>query len=157
MDGTQAENAPDRTVVVILPFRDRSVLMQLRDAKEGIAFPGKWGFFGGAMEDGETPETAAFRELAEEIGYHPTGLIALGSGVIPEVNVLSHAFACPLEVELDQLELTEGMDMAWFSYEELLRGRRYSDRQASEYGVTPLPYLAKTFRALLDTMNGPVE
>ncbi len=155
MGPSAAEGAPDRTVVVILPFRGRSVLMQLRDAKEGIAFPGQWGFFGGAIEGGETPEMAARRELAEEIGYRPARLISLGRGIIPEVNVLSHAFACPLEVELDQLELTEGMDMAWFSYEDLLHGRRYSDSQASEFGVTPLPYLAKTFRALLDVMDEP--
>lgn len=155
MGATSAESAPDRTVVVILPFRGRSVLMQLRDAKEGIAFPGQWGFFGGAIEGDESPEMAARRELEEEIGYRPARLIALGRGIIPEVNVLSYAFACPLEVAMDQLELTEGMDMAWFSYEELLHGRRYSDSQASEFGVTPLPYLAKTFRALLDVMDDP--
>ncbi len=55
-----------KSVVVILPYRERRVLMQLRDDKEGIAFPGKWGFFGGGIEPGESPEGAARRELAKE-------------------------------------------------------------------------------------------
>jgi 8-oxo-dGTP diphosphatase len=146
-----------KEVVVILPYRGRSVLMQLRDDKEGIAFPGKWGFFGGAIEPGEVPEDAARRELAEEIGYHANELVRLGSGIIPQVEVLSHAFACPLEVEMDALVLTEGMDMAWFDLDELMSGTRVSVRFGKPYGVTPLPYLAQTFRALLGVLAGPAE
>jgi 8-oxo-dGTP pyrophosphatase MutT (NUDIX family) len=146
--GGVAGNGPDRTVVVILPYREGQVLMQLRDDKEGIAFPGKWGFFGGAVEPGESPEDAARRELAEEIGYHTDRLTPLGSTVIPEVEVLSHAFACSLEVELDELVLGEGMDMAWISLDELMSGAHFSTRRQKNYAVTPLSYLARTFRAM---------
>lgn len=138
-----------KSVVVILPYHDRRVLMQLRDDKEGIAFPGKWGFFGGGIEPGESPEEAALRELAEEIGYHATVLMPLGSGIIPEVEVFSHAFGCLLDVDIAALELTEGMDMAWFDFDELMRGSRFSLKQQRPYGVTPLPYLARTFQTLL--------
>jgi 8-oxo-dGTP pyrophosphatase MutT (NUDIX family) len=142
-----------KEVVVILPYRDGRVLMQLRDDKEGIAFPGKWGFFGGAIEPGEDPEQAARRELAEEIGYHADELVRLGSGIIPQVEVLSYAFACPLPVEMDALVLTEGMDMAWFDLDQLMSGTRVSVRLGKPYGVTPLPYLAQTFRALLGVLG----
>lgn len=141
-----------KTVVVILPYHEGRVLMQLRDDKEGIAFPGKWGFFGGGIEPGESPEEAALRELAEEIGYHATTLVPLGCGIIPEVEVFSHAFGCRLDVGIEALELTEGMDMAWFDFDELMRGTRFSLKKQRPYKVTPLPYLAQTFQTLLASL-----
>lgn len=44
------------------------VLMQLRDSRTDIAAPGLWSFFGGALEPGEAPGTAARREFFEETG-----------------------------------------------------------------------------------------
>ena len=43
-------------------------LMQLRDPKIGIFYPGHWGLFGGAIEPGETEAEALARELGEELG-----------------------------------------------------------------------------------------
>ena len=91
------------------PYRERRVLMQLRDDKEGIAFPGKWGFFGGGIEPGESPEgVAPGAELLEEVADHATTLVPLGCGVIPEVEVFSHAFGCLLEVDIEALEADRG-------------------------------------------------
>lgn len=44
------------------------VLTHLRDDFPHLAFPGHWDFPGGALEEGETAETCALRELAEEYG-----------------------------------------------------------------------------------------
>jgi len=54
-------------VGAILVTPDEKVLMQLRDADVPIWFPGRWGLFGGAIDEGETPEAALARELSEEI------------------------------------------------------------------------------------------
>jgi 8-oxo-dGTP pyrophosphatase MutT (NUDIX family) len=51
---------------------DGEYLLQLRDTKHGIFFPGAWGCFGGAVEEGETPQDAFVRELTEELGWAPT-------------------------------------------------------------------------------------
>lgn len=47
-----------------------SVLLLLR-APSATDFPLTWCFPGGGIDDGETPEQAAIRESAEEIGYTP--------------------------------------------------------------------------------------
>lgn len=56
-----------KVVCAVLTVGDRYV-MQLRDFIPGIAAPGTWGLFGGAMEAGESPQEAIQRELYEELG-----------------------------------------------------------------------------------------
>ena len=52
----------------VLLVDDRGwILLQLRDANG--AYPHHWGTVGGMVEPGETVESAARRELAEETGY----------------------------------------------------------------------------------------
>jgi 8-oxo-dGTP pyrophosphatase MutT (NUDIX family) len=46
--------------------------LQLRDNIPGIAYPGMWSLFGGALEPDEDPERGLRREIMEELG------IALG-------------------------------------------------------------------------------
>ncbi len=56
----------DASCAIILTS-DKGFLLQLRDNKKGIFFPGHWGFFGGAIERNETPKQAIIREIKEEI------------------------------------------------------------------------------------------
>jgi 8-oxo-dGTP pyrophosphatase MutT (NUDIX family) len=42
-------------------------LLQLRDKKAGIYYPGYWGLFGGACDSHESPFVAVKRELKEEL------------------------------------------------------------------------------------------
>ncbi len=54
------------SVDIILRFND-AVVLQRRDHDASISSPGKIGFFGGQVEPGENPTSAARRELTEEI------------------------------------------------------------------------------------------
>ena len=65
------KNSNKRVVVAFLHKNFESYLLQLRDFNSSITYPGHWGAFGGALEKGESPKTAVFRELTEEIGYTP--------------------------------------------------------------------------------------
>tara|TARA_Y100000310_G_C20165400_1_gene571120 strand:+ start:81 stop:470 length:390 start_codon:yes stop_codon:yes gene_type:complete len=57
-----------RDCAVILLYDKGKILLQHR-ADDVKRFPGKWGFFGGGIEEGETPEEAVKRETKEELEY----------------------------------------------------------------------------------------
>jgi len=109
--------------IAILHTADR-FLMQLRDNIPGIIYPGCWGFFGGHLDPGETPEAAVKRELLEEIGYSPPVISAFRCYSDPDV--IRHVFQAPLTVELDQLVLGEGWDLGLLTLQEISQGECYS-------------------------------
>jgi 8-oxo-dGTP diphosphatase len=53
---------------VLLFDREGKLLIYLRDNKPEIPFPDYWDFFGGHIEEGETPDQALVREVGEELG-----------------------------------------------------------------------------------------
>ncbi len=60
-------------VGVILVKPDGSVLAQHRDNNPDILGSNTWSVVGGALEEGESPEKGAARELLEETGYAVNG------------------------------------------------------------------------------------
>jgi 8-oxo-dGTP pyrophosphatase MutT (NUDIX family) len=60
---------PSDAVAAVLIHEDGRYIMQLRDQKPGIFYPGHWGCFGGAVEHGEEPIAALRRELREELEF----------------------------------------------------------------------------------------
>lgn len=62
--------AVNDAVAAIITLEDGRFLMQLRDDKPDIWYPGYWGCFGGAVDRGETPEQALKRELFEELEFN---------------------------------------------------------------------------------------
>ena len=64
---------PGHSVVGIICTEDGLYLAQLRSQKKGIYYPGYWGFFGGGVESGESPEDALQREIMEELNLEIWG------------------------------------------------------------------------------------
>ena len=54
-------------VAAILVDQKRHYLLQLRDERPDIWYPGHWGFFGGSVDAGEDESEALRRELREEL------------------------------------------------------------------------------------------
>ena len=54
--------------MVLLFDRFNRLLLYQRDDKPEITFPNHWDFFGGHLEEGETPQETLVREVKEEIG-----------------------------------------------------------------------------------------
>jgi 8-oxo-dGTP diphosphatase len=104
--------------------------MQLRDNIPGIVYPGCWGFFGGHLEAGETPEVAVKRELEEEIGYVANYLLPFDC--YDDQGVVRHVFHEPLSVGLPELVLQEGWDMGLLDPAAIRSGRHYSAQAGEE-------------------------
>ena len=111
-------------VAIAILHRDDKFLFQLRDDIPNIVYPAHWGFFGGHIDPGETPHEAVVRELQEEITYFPPSISEVGCYSDPKVE--RHVFHAPLTVDLDQLVLKEGWDMALLTPEQIHHGSCYS-------------------------------
>ena len=86
--------------------------------------PPPWGFFGGAIETGETPLQAVVREAREElsVSLSPTSLTYSGehNGQFRDLNFTLHAFLWPFDGDLSRLHQTEGAGMELVSTAEML-------------------------------------
>jgi 8-oxo-dGTP diphosphatase len=91
------------------------LLMQERD-EHPVIDPEKWGFPGGHVEPGESPEHAAYRELKEE-----TGLVVPPGGLAPVARIdLVH----PDSPHVDTVHLFAGQTTATDEDIRLGEGRR---------------------------------
>lgn len=115
-------------MAAIILLADDQYLLQHRDAKPDIFYPGHWGFFGGALEPGEFPETALTRELDEELGIRvlPSELTFFSEFTfdfrfVEGTRIARLFFECRLKPgDETRLRLSEGQGMAVFRSEEAL-------------------------------------
>lgn len=113
-------------VVALIMTEGGSYLMQLRDQRAGIFYPGYWGLFGGAVDEGEDPLDALYRELNEELN-----LEAHNARIFTRLDIdlnpmgLSKIYRIFYEVTLAQADLSrlilrEGAMMKTFYPKEIL-------------------------------------
>ena len=139
---------------MLLPYVQGKVLMQLRDDRAGIAHPRAWGFFGGSICEGETPEEAVRREAIEELRYEPETITKLGAVRIPDLHHLSsHAYYCSLTVSVESLVLNEGMDLGLFTREELRLKRLHSAKMKQDFPIADTPYILATVEQLFHRLG----
>ena len=142
---------PTESVVTFLHVDYTKCLLQLRDFKPSIAFPGVWGGFGGQIEKGESPKLAGCRELKEELGYSPNRISYFRdyhfdkSVVCARRDVHLHVYYGELKVSISDLILNEGQDMGLFSRSEIIEGKLYSQKLRRK-----LPIAEPTMAILLD-------
>lgn len=107
---------PAAVLVPIVAHPDPTVLLTLRSPRLS-SHAGQVSFPGGRIEDGETPEAAAVREAAEEVGLDPRlpeligrlpeHLTGTGFRVIPVVALVPS----PLNLTPDPAEVTETFEL----------------------------------------------
>lgn len=128
-------------VAAIIVTPDNRFLMQLRDDKPGIWYPNCWSFFGGAIEEGETPSDALRRELQEELSFSPREIryftqVAWDFAAWNLGVKLRYIFTVPLdERELAGLKLGEGQEMRLFSATDVLRVPRLAPYDGLALGL----------------------
>ena len=99
---------------------DGRLLLHHRDDKPGIAHPGCWAGFGGAVEDGESVEEALRREVEEETGLVVTDPRLLLETVDAEGDGrLVTLFYTVGGIRPDQIDLREGAGVGVHSLADL--------------------------------------
>jgi mutator protein MutT len=117
--------------VALIIFYDKDKRILLQD-RRGISKLGSdWGFFGGEIEQGETPEQAVVRETKEELYFDLKDYRYVGEyGYEIEESlkkkftnfkfdaVSCKVFIAPLKDNLSKFKLKEGKKMRMFTLEE---------------------------------------
>ena len=127
----------------VIILSDNRYLIQLRDFKPNIIYPGHWGFFAGHWETGETAEAAMRRELQEELRLQPQNLNFLGSFII-DGNRRIHAHKCQQNNGLESLTLQEGQEIGAFTKEEIANNTLFSKKFKKYFPISPIS--AKVFK-----------
>ena len=132
-------NAPDywfddyhthAAAAVFLLTPDRRLILQLRDNKPDIHYPGMITAFGGGAEAGETPAECALRELEEETGLRARAEDLTRLGAVSNVDFRGHPTAAVFfllrGVDRAELVITEGAAVV-LSFEEAAADPRLTE------------------------------
>jgi 8-oxo-dGTP pyrophosphatase MutT (NUDIX family) len=123
-------------VALIVLGQTPRYLMQLRDQKAGIFYPGHWGLFGGAIDPGEAPQVTLERELEEELRLTDVELsyfteFEFDFAFCGYGRLIRRCYEVRLaESALARLVLGEGSEMRAFTAAEILNGPRIAPYDA---------------------------
>jgi len=107
-------------VAVIIENKQGEILLLLRDDKPTISCPNHWTLVGGKVEEDETPEAAAHREMLEEIGVDTDVTFwKQYDRQHPFAVVDQHIFVGNIDMPRESLTLGEGQDVRFFNSHEI--------------------------------------
>jgi 8-oxo-dGTP diphosphatase len=113
-DSRETKHDPDVVLAVVLDG-DRVLMLKRRDNADFT-----WVFPGGKVSPGESPESAAKRELYEEAGIRCDISRSLGTRIHPDTNHVIRYFLCvPEKLEPRLREPHLFSDMSWMTLGEL--------------------------------------
>jgi len=94
------------------------VLLHKRDEQAPIN-PNMWGLFGGAVESGEEPLQAWFRELHEELGItSPPPQVRRLADYVTDRGTHRFVYLMPLRLRKGEMRLGEGEDFDWLAIDD---------------------------------------
>jgi 8-oxo-dGTP diphosphatase len=104
----------ERNVSVLILFDGESRILLQHRTEDAPTFPNYWAFFGGGVEDGESPEQAVKRESLEELKYavNAPRLLVAQRFIYKGDEYAKHVFVEKYDGTI--LVLGEGQGMGWF-------------------------------------------
>ena len=114
---------PNRTAsLLVLYNKHGDILLQHRD-KHATYYPEHWGFFGGGVEDSESPSDALKREIREELKIEIQEIPLFRTYTTQEDTGIKirHVFLAPTNTTIEQIKQHqhEGDDAGFFSQDEV--------------------------------------
>lgn len=126
-------------IAVLLETEDKKLVMQLRDNKKGIHYPGCWSIITGGLDESDwdgdiysSTEQGAKRELAEElfvvtedgeVPFQPEKMVLIDEGRYPDKKEdyedYQYTFYVRLNVPFERLRLKEGQKLGLFPREKI--------------------------------------
>ncbi len=103
--------------LLILYTATGKILLQHR-SKDAARLPNYWAFFGGGIEEGESPRRALERESLEELSYQVQSPYFLIAQTIREAKDANTKYVFVEQYQNQALQLGEGQAMGWFSPDE---------------------------------------
>ena len=114
---------PVRKVVVMILHDDEGRILLQHRTDDAPYMPGRWAYFGGGIEEGETPEQALLRETEEELGYTPVRPVLIREALFDLEGAPGHLhisiYLEHFRGNKNDLELREGQGWGWFSEREI--------------------------------------
>ena len=109
-----------RNIAVLILYNDQKQFLLQHRSKDAPRLPNHWGFFGGGIEEGETPEQALARELIEEIEYEVDApqFVFAQKFMYGEDENTKYVFVEKYDPRKDLIQ-HEGQGMGWWKLEDL--------------------------------------
>lgn len=121
-----------RTVAIAL-FLDNNLNIIVQDRRGVSKLGEKYGFWGGQLDEGETPKEAIKRELLEELGFIPkildywkkSSYTIQEEGEHKGKEIEFHIFLSPITLKLEGARVAEGKGMLKMSIDEVIEGKDF--------------------------------
>jgi 8-oxo-dGTP pyrophosphatase MutT (NUDIX family) len=126
------------SVKILIQNREGKYLLQMRDNRPDALYPLQWGLWGGGVDEIDaSPQTAACREVQEELGLTVSEADMEHLKTIPLQNEKEEAiFKYQKPVVWGEFVVNEGAGAAFFTKDEMLRiPLAPSPNRAIEHGL----------------------
>ena len=122
---------PDKLkkVASVFIYSKNQLLLQLRDEKKEIVYPGCWGLIGGTLFNNENPYDGIRREIKEEISIENLKTLNFVDIFLSfkNENIMHYVFRANL-TDISKIILNEGIEYSFFSKSDFFKGYKISKK-----------------------------
>lgn len=123
------DNVSKRKVSILLPYITNGsslrVYLQKR-SKDAERLPDYFGFFGGGIEEDESPEEALIREIREEMDFFPQGYVHFKTYEFG--GSMKHIYLLRVDQDFEsKIKILEGDYGKWFNEQEIINESKLID------------------------------